>query len=266
MMLESFQHAENSFVTLTYSDAKLPTNGSLYPEHLKGWLKRLRERIAPQRIRYFAVGEYGDRTERPHYHAALFGFMPCTGGVLSRRGECPCSSCTLVRESWGFGHVMVAELSFKSAAYIAGYVVKKMTRMQDTRLNGRWPEFARMSLKPGIGADAMWDVASAVMQNQLEKKTDFDVPVDLRHGSKKFPLGRYLRRVLRARVGLPEGAPPHVLEALRSGLLPVFGAVEAAAPKLHGPTKRLLVQQEFEKMNEQYGRNVAAKGRKRGTL
>lgn len=126
MMLESFYHAENSFVTLTYSDANLPTNGSLYPEHLKGWLKRLRERIAPQRIRYFAVGEYGDRTERPHYHAAVFGFMPCTGGVLSRRGECPCRSCTLVRESWGFGHVMVAELSFKSAAYIAGYVVKKM--------------------------------------------------------------------------------------------------------------------------------------------
>lgn len=123
-----------------------------------------------------------------------------------------------------------------------------------------------MSLRPGIGADATWDVASAVMQNKLEKKADFDVPVDLRHGSKKFPLGRYMRRLIRARVGLPEGAPPHVLEALRSGLLPVFGAVEVKAPNVRGPLKRLMVEEEFEKMNAQYGRNVAAKGRKRGSL
>lgn len=161
---------------------------------------------------------------------------------------------------------MVAELTFKSAAYIAGYVVKKMTRMQDTRLNGRWPEFARMSLRPGIGADAMWDVASAVMQHKLEKKPDFDVPVDLRHGSKTFPLGRYLRRLVRERIGLSAGAPPHVLEALRSGLLPVFAAVEIEAPKARGDLKRAMVQTAFEKMNEQYGRNVAARGKKKGVL
>lgn len=266
MILESFQHEHSSFVTLTYSPENAPRDGSLEPKHLQDWLKRLRFAVRPSRIRFFAVGEYGDRTERPHYHAALFGFAPCSGGVLSGRGECPCASCLLVRETWGFGHVMVAELSFKSAAYIAGYVVKKMTRTDDIRLNGRWPEFARMSLRPGIGADAMWDVASAVMLNQLEKKTDFDVPVDLRHGSKKFPLGRYLRRLIRARVGLPEGAPPHVLEALRSGLLPVFGAVEAAAPNIKGPLKRLMVEEEFERMNAQYGRNVAAKGKRKGSL
>lgn len=123
-----------------------------------------------------------------------------------------------------------------------------------------------MSLRPGIGADAMWDVASAVMQHKLERKELSDVPVALRHGSREFPLGRYLRRILRARVGLPEGAPPHVLEALRSGLLPVFGAVEAAAPNLRGPLKRLMVEEEFEKINAQYGRNVAARGRKKGRI
>ena len=49
---------------------------------------------------------------------------------------------------------MVASLFLHSLS------VQKMTAKDDPRLSGRPPEFCRMSLKPGIGADAMWDVAS----------------------------------------------------------------------------------------------------------
>lgn len=264
MMLEAMQHEKSAFVTLTYNDEHLPSDGSLSPETLQLWLKRFRRAIAPVQVRYFAVGEYGDKTQRPHYHLALFGYPWCTGGRRIN-GECQCLPCSVVRETWGFGHVLVGELSVRSAQYITGYVAKKFTRPDDPRLQGRKPEFARMSLKPGIGAAAIPDVASEMMRLKLEEKLD-DVPVGLRHGASVLPLGRYLRRQLRKQVGLDEKAPESVLEALRSGLLPVYEAVEVAFPKARGELKRLLVQDTMEKVNEQYGLNVTARMKQRRKL
>lgn len=186
IQLEALCHAESSFVTLTYADGD---QRELDPRHLVLFLKRLRKSVVRSRLRYFAVGEYGDRTFRPHYHLALFGLGACEApGVI---GDCPCSNCSVVRETWGFGHVMVGSLSPHSATYLAGYVTKKMTQRDDVRLGGLHPEFARMSLRPGIGAAAMWDVASVMMQYKLA-----EIPMGLRHGSKILPLGRYLRAKL----------------------------------------------------------------------
>lgn len=36
-------------------------------------MKVVRRRFPDDRIRFFAAGEYGDKTFRPHYHAILFG-------------------------------------------------------------------------------------------------------------------------------------------------------------------------------------------------
>lgn len=263
MMLESMLHEESCFVTLTYSDDMLPIDGSLQPVHLKLWLKRLRERMSPALIRYFAVGEYGDKSLRPHYHAAVFGLGSCLGWTR-KKGECPCPRCSVVRETWGYGHVMVAELNVRSAQYITGYVAKKMTRPDHKSLGGRYPEFARMSLKPGIGADAIPDVASDMMRYKLEERND--VPVALRHGSAELPLGRYLRRLLRLQVGKDEKAPKEVLEALKSGLLPVYEAVEVAFPKARGDLKKLLVENTIEEVNGQYARNVQSRMKKKGNL
>lgn len=100
----------------------------------------------------------------------------------------------------------------KSAAYIAGYVTKKMTHRSDIRLGGRHPEFARMSLRPGIGVPALWNVASEIMRYRLEEQGD--VPIALRYGAKMMPLGRYLRMNLRKMVGLDAKAPPEALQKL----------------------------------------------------
>lgn len=204
LMLEALCHARSSFVTLTYDEDHLPRTNSLCPADLKNWLKRYRKAIYPERVRYFAVGEYGDTTGRPHYHLALFG-QGCQFAPLYQ-GGCPCVMCSAVRKTWGFGHVLVASLTEKSARYIAGYVVKSMTWPDDIRLNGRHPEFARMSLRPGIGAPAMWDVASEFMKWETHKLLT-DVPTVLRHNRNLLPLGRYLRRYLRKRVGRDEKAP-----------------------------------------------------------
>lgn len=210
LMLEAADHDSSCFVTLTYDPGKVPENGTLRPDHLRDWLKRFRRRIEPVRVRYFACGEYGDRNGLPHYHVAVFGWPPCQ--LLRPRGVCPCTSCTVVGETWGFGFVFVGTLEQASAAYVCGYVTKKMTSSSDPRLRGRYPEFSRMSLKPGIGADAMWSVASEMM------RYDAEVPTSLHHGKKGWPLGRYLRAKLKEMTGREKGATAEDLQRLAENL------------------------------------------------
>lgn len=186
--LEALCHGDNSFVTLTYADDAVR---SVVPRDLSLWLKRMRRNPLCPPLRFFAVGEYGDRSGRPHYHAALFGFPSCQLQNSRVIGECSCQACSVVRKTWGYGHVMVGTLTHQSASYLAGYVTKKMTSTSDVRLAGRHPEFARMSFRPGIGAAAMWDVASVIMQYKLAT-----IPTALRQGSRILPLGRYLRAKL----------------------------------------------------------------------
>jgi len=154
--------------------------------------------------------------------------------------------------------VMVGQLSMASAQYIAGYVTKKMTHRLDIRLDGRHPEFARMSLRPGIGALAMHNVASDMMRWHLEKNGD--VPTALRYGGKLLPLGRYLRRELRKMVGKNEKAPPATLQTLkdRLSLLRAFAFANDRS-----------VASVFQELNEPYANSLQAKisiGGKRETL
>lgn len=203
MILESLKHAYSSFVTLTYAPEHIPKTATLVPRHAKLFLKRLRRSIAPLKVRYFLVGEYGDQSFRPHYHMALFGYPTCLRGRTDHRlSEC-CVNCQVVKEAWGLGGVDLGSLTSESAQYIGGYVTKKMTKGDDPRLCQRHPEFARMSLKPGIGALAMRDLATVLLSEYgiLEINRLGDVPSILCHGKKKMPLGRYLRRVLRGELG-----------------------------------------------------------------
>lgn len=73
------QEALNSesahFITLTYDPLYYELFEVKNPESLKKndlikYLKRLRK-VEPK-LKYFAVGEYGGKNERPHYHAVLF--------------------------------------------------------------------------------------------------------------------------------------------------------------------------------------------------
>lgn len=219
-MLEATMHSDNAFCTLTYSTESLPMSAagpSLEPKHLQDFLKRFRKAIAPRLIRFYAVGEYGDQSFRPHYHLALFNYPTCSYGrsrysAPFNRVNC-CYACDLVRDAWGLGLVDLGTLEVKSAQYIAGYVTKKMTHSDDPRLAGRHPEFSRMSLRPGLGRHYMDEVASTLMQFNLDKTQD-DVPSSLRHGAKELPLGSYLRRNLRKLIGRDEKAPESVLKKM----------------------------------------------------
>lgn len=204
-MLESYKHPKNAFITLTYAPEHLPPGGTLVPKHFQDFLKRLRKRLSPNQVRYYGCGEYGDQTERAHYHAALFGVGP--------------EDAEAIDSSWGLGHSLTGELTNDSAQYIAGYVTKKMTAKDDPRLEGRHPEFARMSLRPGIGASAVNDIADVLTTgpgcDALARA--HDVPNHLLLERKQLPLGRYLRGKLREKMGFPDKkCPPEILDAWKT--------------------------------------------------
>lgn len=204
LLIEQLCHEHSSFVTLTYRDGLCPDE--LRPDHLRDFLKRLRRRVYPARLRFYGVGEYGTRSGRPHYHLALYGYPSCAGDPRLALGSsrllkdgCQCAPCSVVRKAWDFGHVLVGTLEQRSASYISRYVLKKMTRRDDMRLNGRYPEFVRMSLRPGLGALVVPDVSQTLQSVLLHKKLT-DVPLTIRVGSKEYPLGRYLRTMLRRKL------------------------------------------------------------------
>ena len=68
-------HQSSIFLTLTYDDDNLPPNASLSKSDLQKFFKRLRKDLSyvDRKIKYFAAGEYGPKTNRPHYHAIVFG-------------------------------------------------------------------------------------------------------------------------------------------------------------------------------------------------
>lgn len=88
-LLELEYHKEACFVTLTYDDDHVPI--SRYPDPATGealpcltlrkrdfqlFMKRFRKALGDVQIRFFAAGEYGRQTFRPHYHAIIFGWKP----------------------------------------------------------------------------------------------------------------------------------------------------------------------------------------------
>lgn len=219
-MLEAAQYSDNTFCTLTYDDEHLPENQSVSPRELSNWVKRHRK--AGFKFRYFGCGEYGDNTFRPHYHLALFGHENCrrVQTRMLKSGQPCCDVCESVKKSWGRGQIMLGSLEPKSMAYVAGYVTKKMTTDDDPRLEGRLPEFARMSLRPGIGLGMMHELASTLMEHKLDERM-IDVPLSLQHGTKQWPLGRYLRRKCRTFIGRHPDTPPESLQPLVEKMRPL---------------------------------------------
>lgn len=238
-MLEAALRTDNSFVTLTYKDDPVTLN----PKHTQDWLKRLRKALSIKQItiRYYLVGEYGDQTNRPHYHVALFGYPPCDFGnsrYSKRRTDC-CPACDLVRDTWQHGHVFLGSLETTSAQYIAGYVTKKLTAKDDPRLGNRHPEFARMSLRPGIGVAFLHDVASEYLRLNLVD-SEADVPSALRHGSRLLPLGVFMRRKLRTFVGLEPNAPQSTQDEAQAEVLALWDSLIADTKNFPGEVRKTI--------------------------
>ena len=170
---EALCHDENCFITLTYDEDHIPYGGTLVKHHMQDFMKRLRKRYEGVRIRFFGCGEYGEKLSRPHYHICLFGFDFADRVFLKMSGGNPLFTSEILESVWTFGFSTVAALSFETAAYTAGYVLKKQSggvvedgyyvRVLDTgAVVELEPEFCLMSRRPGIGADFMENYSSDV--------------------------------------------------------------------------------------------------------
>lgn len=145
--LELHNHNEAVMSTLTYSDENLPF--TLQKPHISQFLKRLRKCFPHRRIKFFACGEYGETTLRPHYHAILYGL--------------DMDDTDKIEHTWQHGHVRTDTITPARIAYVAGYVQKKIDYKHDRsewidtetgELKEWQPPFIHMSRRPGIGADA----------------------------------------------------------------------------------------------------------------
>ena len=164
-MHEASLYDHNSFITLTYNDDHLPSDGSLNHVHFQRFFKRLRKHFNGRRIRYYMAGEYGSKLGRPHYHAIVFGLdfpdkrlwrKTPAGSVLYRSNT--------LEALWPFGYSSIGDVTFESAAYVARYCLKKVTGdaayshyktvdLSTGEISHLKPEYNKMSLKPGIAAD-----------------------------------------------------------------------------------------------------------------
>lgn len=152
--LESLEHERNCVLTLTYRPEDLPPDGSLVPKELTDFLKRLRY-FLDESFRYFAVGEYGagGPGDNPHYHVLLFGvdfadkyfWKKSPKGTIQYRSE-------VLEKAWTKGFSSIGDMSWDSAQYVAGYVMKKINgELADDHYGGREREFIRVSRMPGLG-------------------------------------------------------------------------------------------------------------------
>lgn len=209
--MELMGHKEAVFVTLTYdgrhfpapyvwgTEGDPPQGGVLVKEHLARFFKRLRVLVPERKIRYYACGEYGDKTWRPHYHMILYGVSPVESELLEK--------------AWGMGFVHVGTVEPDSIQYVTGYIAKKLTsskgstdprKPEQEKLRGRPPEFCVMSRRPGIGQVGVEKFIQALRSNPgvAASLKDGSIPETFMMGMKKYPMDRFTKQKLYSALGI----------------------------------------------------------------
>ena len=162
-MHEASLWLNNIFVTLTYDNKNLPKHNTLIKKDFQDFMKRLRKKKHANTnnpIRYYQCGEYGEKFGRPHYHAILFNTNFRDREII--QGHKGLTQSETLSKLWGKGHSSIGDVTFQSAAYVAGYVQKKINGQQkDTHyaivdqqtgeyFGQRQQEYSTMSRRPGI--------------------------------------------------------------------------------------------------------------------
>lgn len=145
------------FLTLTYNsnNVEYTANGykTLNKDHLRAFWKALRKKNT-NKLKYYAVGEYGSKTNRPHYHAIIFnadlksiiGHAPAyalQSGLIPMDGKTELDS-----KLWKHGYITIGRVNELSVGYALKYMLKKLTRKKHAR-DDRQIEFSAMSKKLG---------------------------------------------------------------------------------------------------------------------
>lgn len=156
MYHEAQLHDRNCFVTLTYREAP----EKIQKDHLQKFFKRLRKR-STRRIRYFACGEYGEKTHRPHYHLALFN-EDFLGGAYSVNHQLYGNK--ILDRIWTYGNCVLSEFNLSTALYIAGYTAKKINDPDTFNLMSTRPPLGKEWARQNI--DSMERIGAVMIEGQ----------------------------------------------------------------------------------------------------
>ena len=159
------------FLTLTYSTEFIPINSNhqftLDKHQVQCFIKRLRK-INQDKIKYYLCGEYGSKTNRPHYHIILFN-----------------AQIETIQKEWKYGNVHYGELNMATITYTLKYlnkVIKTGTYENDTRQ----PEFQLMSKRLGIS----YLTKQKVQYHKNDLKNRFAIALE---DGKKIAMPRYFK-------------------------------------------------------------------------
>lgn len=156
-------HENNCFITLTFNDENLYKRQvpmSLDKTEFQKFMKRLRSSVK-NKVRFFHCGEYGDKNNRPHYHALLFNHDFTDKTLFTTKNGNNLYVSEKLSELWPFGFSTIGEVNFDTAAYCARYVMKKVTGDSAEvhyeyvdecgEIKAIQPEYCTMSTNPGLG-------------------------------------------------------------------------------------------------------------------
>lgn len=168
------------FITLTYDDDHY-IDSSLNKKDLQDFLKRLRDKLDYRKIKYYAVGEYGDKSFRKHFHLILFNVYY--------------EDKDIINDCWYNGFIDIAPVEQGSIYYVVGYVQKKLEKLllDDNYYEnlGYTPPF--MVCSKGIALDYIHNYCDVL-------KRDMGIFLN----GKKYPLPRYFREKLNLVSGVVE--------------------------------------------------------------
>lgn len=171
------------FITLTYNDLNIPRTKegyqTLYKKDLQNYIKRLRNdhvsyvskqlqipkkevKNVSKPIRYYAVGEYGSKTRRPHYHILLFNYEIANLSPISLQWK-------NTKNNTKMGHVDIGTVSQASIDYVTKYMFKPLGR-KDKRVK----PFSLMSKKPIIGHAYLEKFGAWHIQNEQLQVRDLN--------------------------------------------------------------------------------------------
>lgn len=185
LLLESMLYSpeDTLYITLTYADEYLHVSTKygqvVWIDDVVNWIKRVRYYYP--NVRYFVGGEYGSQTNRPHYHALLFGCSPSCSAHVAQLWKCTSSDRPL-----GIVHVGYQN-TLDSIQYVAGYVSKKVGYPH--RRPREFREFCIQSRKPAIGLPMLPKLVDFLQQC---KDYNGSLPMYLNVGNRSFPFDRTL--------------------------------------------------------------------------
>lgn len=180
LMHESLYWDSCIFLTLTYDEDHKPKNGSLVPNDLTKFFKRLRKAIGKRKIKYFACGDYGDEKDRPHYHVILFGL-----DFLSEEDRKIIKSCWDLCDWNQLGNKPFGNVTPSSIRYVLKYVESKVVGKESKYAYDEYdilPTYAVMS--KGIGKKWIEDNIEKVKKDLVCYAT-----------GRKYSIPRYYRKI-----------------------------------------------------------------------